>query len=50
MKKNSISKRTSPLFVQEILCAFNAGLLDAGTAAERLMIKPAGFMSCVTSG
>jgi len=34
-----LARRTPTLFIQEILSAFNSGLVDAETAAERLMIK-----------
>ena len=38
-EKTQLARRTSTIFIQEILSAFNSGLLDAETAAERLMIE-----------
>lgn len=40
-EKLQLAHRSSTLFVREILDAFNAGKLDAFTAAQRLMISPA---------
>jgi hypothetical protein len=36
-----LAHRVPPLYVQEILAAFNDGQLDAGTAAQRLHLSPA---------
>ena len=38
MKKKQLAHRAQSLYVQHILAAFNAGQLDAPTAAERLMV------------
>jgi hypothetical protein len=40
-EKQQLAHRVPTLFVQEILTAFNAGTLDALTAAQRLLISPA---------
>jgi hypothetical protein len=40
-EKPQLAHRVPPLYVQEILAAFNDGQLDAATAAQRLHLSPA---------
>lgn len=40
-EKPQLAHRVPPLYVQEILAAFNDGQLDARTAAQRLQLSPA---------